>query len=409
MNPSYENRWLAVVLAIFASMAFCGDTWASETSAAGKNQEILLAGSKDFLWVIHRVESKDGNQFDLLIRRPGSGKWKTLGRFSGGPTAMATYRDRRMLVVSGGATPSTSIFSLSDGKERVFLQGNGPGAQWPLKNPPAAICQTKAIGEAPSQGFLAVVPYEGDKLSSTTSSSQPTSKRSGLKIFHTIEGQWKPLSEINDVSGAVGARISAITSDKRIYILVAADGKDDRLLVWNAGDKKSTWEDIALPNAPQQPLSVNLLRGRPVLITLAPASQDSGTNLSIYELGTNKITGPPQAIKYKGKPLTLPPKSIPQETSLGKDAEEQLVLLWWENESYRCALAELNGDVVVNEEVKELLKSPSAINPEKITEYFFIAIPLLLLAFILFGRKKQPIGPLVLPSKFTPASLPKRL
>jgi len=204
-------------------------------------------------------------------------------------------------------------------------------------------------------------------------------------------------------------------------------GKNDttRLLAWNATDKKPTWKDIALPDKPQQPLTVSVLRKQPVLVTIAPAGwtttlpgtlsgnskppETARIRLTIHTLQADKIAGNPQSIEYQGKPLVVPGSSIPQTCSLGKASERQLALLWREAESYRFALVDLNGEVVENKEVEELLKATPAFDITEILNYFFIAIPILLLAFILLGRRKGPAGLLILPAQFIPASVPKRL
>jgi len=426
VNPLHGNRRFVAVIAVavFAVMASQDVARGSKMSPSGKTGRILLAGGQDVLWVIRSGEGEDANKFDLIIRRPGGSKWQTLSRFSGNPAAVVS-RDRRLHVISGGQHPPTSVFSLSDNDGRIFLRGEGPDVRWPLRNPPATICHAPPLGRSTSPGFIAVVPYERDKLSTATTASQPDRKRSGLTIMQTVDGQWEPLSTVDDVPGAARARVSAAAAGYWVYVLVVGKNDTTRLLAWNATDKKPTWKDIALPDKPQQPLTVSVLRKQPVLVTIAPAGwtttlpgtlsgnskppETARIRLTIHTLQADKIAGNPQSIEYQGKPLVVPGSSIPQTCSLGKASERQLALLWREAESYRFALVDLNGEVVENKEVEELLKATPAFDITEILNYFFIAIPILLLAFILLGRRKGPAGLLILPAQFIPASVPKRL
>jgi len=425
VNPSRGHRRFAaaVAVAILAAMAPRCEVRGSEMPSSGKTGQILLAGGQDVLWVVRGGEGTAAGKFDLVIRRPG-GKWRTLSRFSGSPAAVAAYQDRRLLVVRGGSTPNAHVFSLSN-DDSMLLRGQGPGARWPERNPPAAICPAPPLGRSTSPGFIAVVPHERDKLSTATATSRPEPKRSGLTILQTVEGQWKPLSSVDNVPGAVGARISAATAGNWVYVLVIARDRTTRLLAWDASDKKPTWKDLALPDMPRQPLAVSVLRNQPVLITIAPEGWTTtlpGTlpgngkppeaariRLTIHGLQADKIADAPQSIEYQGKPLTLPDSSIPRACSLGKASESQLALLWREAESYRFALVDLNGEVVENKEVEELLKSAPTFDTRIIIDNFLLAIPILLLAFILLGRQKRPAGPLILPAQFIPGAILKRL
>ena len=431
MNHSRGHRWFvaAAAVAIFATMAPRNEARGSKMPASGETGQILLTGGRDVLWVVRSGKGKATDKFDLIIRRPG-GKWRTLSRFSGSPAAIVTYQDGRLLVVTGGTTPNAHVFSLSD-DDRMLLRGPVPGARWTEKNPPAAICPTPPLGRSLSQGFIAVIPYGRTRLSTATTASRPRSKRSGLTVLQTVEGQWKPLSNVDNVPGAVGARISAAAAGNWVYVLVIAKDQTARLLAWDATDKKPTWKDVALPGVPTQPLTVCVLRNQPVLITIAPAgwtttapaalpgnsklTEATRIRLTIHTLEADKIADAPQNIQYpkkskdKGEPLTLPGSSIPQACSLGKASESQLALLWREAESYRLALVDLNGEVAENKEVEELLKTGPPFDTTKILYWFFIAIPILLLAFILLGRRQRPTGPLILPARFIPGSIPKRL
>ena len=422
MNPSHGNRRFVAVIAVavFAVIAPQDVARGSKMSPSGKTGRILLTGGQDVLWVVRSGEGKDASKFDLIIRRPGGSKWQTLSRFSGDPAAVVS-RDRRLHVISGGQHPPTSVFSLSDSDGRIFLRSEGPDVRWPLRNPPAAICQAPPLGKSTSPGFIAVVPYERDKLSTATTASQPESKRSGLTIMQTVDGQWEPLSTVDDVPGAVRARISAATAGYWVYVLVVGKDETTRLLAWNAADDKPAWKDVALPGKPHRPLTVSVLRNQPVLVTIAPAGwtttlsgnghppETAPIRLTIHTLQSDKIAGNPQSIEYQGKPLVVPGSSIPQSCSLGKASERQLALLWREDESYRFALVDLNGEVAENKEVEELLKAAPTFDITEILNYFFIAIPIILLAFILLGRRKRPTGPMILPSQFIPGSIPKRL
>jgi uncharacterized RDD family membrane protein YckC len=422
MNPSHKNRrFIAMVaMALFAALAQPNASLGSKTSSAGKTARILLAGGQDVLWVARAGEGDEGDKFDLIIRRPG-GKWRTLARFSGDPVAMVAG-DRRLHLVTGGSTPNASVFTLAESEGRIFLRGKGPrpGGRWPLGDPPSAICQAPPLGKSKLPGFIAVIAHESDKLSTTTAASQPAPKRSGLTLLQTVEGQWEPLGEINNVPNTVGARISVAATDSWVYVLaVPSDDLPARLLAWNTTNKETIWKDVALPDAPQQPLTVSVLRGQPVLVTIAPAGwtpaspttlpKVGGIELNIHELKGDKLAKTSKSIKYQDKPLTLPAASIPETASFGKTSERQLVLLWRETESYRCALVDLNGDVVENKEVEELLKETPAFDTGAILNYFLAAIPVLALGFILIGRQKAPIGPMVLPANFVPSSIPKRL
>ena len=420
MNPSHGNRRFVAVLAaaIFAALAQGDAVRGSDMSPSRETGRILLAGGQDVLWVVRGGEGEAAGKFDLIIRRPG-GKWRTLKRFSGSPAAVVA-RDRRLHVVSGGATPSTSVFSLSD-DDKMLLRGMGPGARWPLRNPPAAICPAPPLGRSASPGFIAVVPHERDKLATATAASRPDRKRSGLTILQTVEGQWEPLSEIDDVPGAVGARISAAAAGDWVYVLVVGKDETTRLVAWNATDKKPTWKDVALPDKPRRPLSVSVLWNQPVLVTIAPAAtlnpapgddtppKATGIRLYLRELKAATIATDPQSIRHQAGPLILPIGPAPLACSLGEVSESQLALLWREKESYRFALVDHTGEVVENKEVEELLKSAPTFNTREIIDYFLLAIPALLLVFILFGRRKRPTGPMILPAQFIPGALPKRL
>jgi len=430
VNHARGNRLFAAVAAvvILAVLAPRGAEGTAEISSSRETGRILLTGGQDVLWVVRRGDGKESGKFDLIVRRPG-GKWRTLARFSGSPAAVIS-RDRRLHVVSGGSTPNTSVFSLSD-DDRMLLRGTGPspGPRWPVRNPPSAICSTPPLGRSISPGFIAVVPYDRDILSTAATASRPDRKRSGLTVLQTVEGQWEPLSEVEDVPGATGARISAAAAGNWVYILVVASNRTARLLAWDAGNKKPTWKDIALPSMPTQPMSVSVLRNQPVLVTIAPTGwtttspgtrpgngkppESARIKLTIHALQADTIADTAQRIEYQDqngrKPLTLPGDSIPQTCSLGTAAESQLALLWREKQSYRFALVDLNGSVAENKEVEELLKGTPAFDTRKIIDNFLLAIPILLLAFILLGRQKRPTGPLILPAQFIPGAFSKRL
>ena len=424
MSHSHGNRRLvaAVAVAILAALAPLGAARGSETSPSQEIGRILLAGGQDVLWVVRNGKGEEAGKFDLIIRRPG-GKWQTLSRFSGSPAAVVA-QNRRLHVVSGGATPNTFVFSLSD-DDRMLLRNNRsmPGIRrGSMKNPPVAICPTPPLGRSASPGFIAVVPYERDKLSTATASSQPDRKQSGLTILQTVEGQWEPLSNIDDIPAAPGARVSTAAAGDWVYVLVVGKDETARLVAWNTTDKKPTWKDVALPDKPQQPLTVSVLQDRPVLVTFAPEGwtttspatlpgnskppETARIRLTIHELKADKITGSRQSIRGQDKqPLTLPDSSIPQACSLGS----QLVLLWREKESYRFALIDLNGEVVENKEVEELLKSTSTFDARIIIDYFPLAILFLMLVLIVLSRRERPTGPMILPARFIPGGLPKRL
>lgn len=385
--------------------------------SSGETGQILLAGGQDVLWIVRGGRDTETDKFDLLIRRPG-GKWRTLSRFSGSPAAVAAYQDRRLLVVTGGSDPNTHVFSLSD-DDNMLLRGTGPGAPWPKRTPPpAAICPAPPLGKSTSSGFIAVVPFDRDRLSTPTTASQPAYKRSGLTILQTVGEQWESLSKVDNIPGAVGARISATVAGNWVYVLVVAEDNGARLLAWDATDRKPTWKDVALANVPQQPLAVSVLQNQPVLITIGrtttpPRSgrppKTAHVKLTIHGLRGDKIAGDSQSIEYQGKPLALPGNSIPLACSLGKTSESKLALLWREAEDYQFALVDLNGEVVENKEVEELLKSAPAFDTREILNWFFIAIPVLLLVFILLGRRRRPAGPLILPAQFVPGAIPKRI
>jgi len=418
-----------VAAAIFTGAALQGNAWGSKVSPSEKTGRILLSGGQDVLWIVRSGQGETANKFDLIIRRPG-GKWRTLKRFSGNPAAIVAW-DRRLNVVSGGQNPNTSVFSLSS-DEGMPLRDDQPKPGFDrgeMKNPPAAICPAPPLGRSNFPGFIAVVPYERDKLSTATTASQPDRKQSGLTILQTVEGQWKPLSSIDNIPGAVGARISAAAAGNWVYVLLVGAGETTRLLAWDASNDKSTWKKVTLPDNPRQPLIVSVLKNQPVLVTTAPAGSTTTSpatlpensklpkrtriSLSIYELQTDKIADSPHSIEYrdrdKPQPLFLPGSSIPQGCSLGKASESKLVLFWRENKSYRLALVELNGEVVKNEEVEELLKTAPMFETREIIDYFLLAIPALLLVFIVFGRRKGPSGPMILPARFIPGSILKRI
>jgi uncharacterized RDD family membrane protein YckC len=377
-----------------------------------------MTGEREVLWVVRAGQGKDADKFDLVIRIPG-GKWRTLARFSGKPTAVVSA-DRRLHVVSGGTTPNTTVFSVSQ-DDKMILRGMSPGAKWPLRTPPAALCQVPPLGKSNSPGFIAVVPNERDKLSTATTASQPDQKHSTLTILQTIEGQWTQLDEIDDVPGAVRARISAAAAGNWVYILLVGEDKLAQLLAWDTTAKKTVWKKVTLPDKPQQALAVSTIRDRPVLVTIAPADwtpasttapsppEAVGVSIAIHELQAGEIATKPQIIEHQGRPLTVPGDSAPEVCSLGESSESQLVLLWRGKENYRCALVDLNGTVAENREVKELLKEAPAFDIRAIIEQFFWAIPILLLGFILFSRQKNPVGPMILPAEIIPGFLPKRL
>ena len=122
MNPANGNRRLFALAAaiIFAVLTPQGDVLGADTPHSGKPGRILLSGGSDVLWVARGGEGKQADTFDLIIRSPG-GKWKTLPRFSGNPAAMAAG-DMLLHIVSGGSTPNTSVFSLSQNERGMFLR-----------------------------------------------------------------------------------------------------------------------------------------------------------------------------------------------------------------------------------------------------------------------------------------------
>ena len=148
-----------------------------------------------------------------------------------------------------------------------------------------------------------------------------------------------------------------------------------------------------------------MLSGRAVLVT---TSQTDKINLAIHEIKGDTLTSEPQTIAQQGEPLALPLGTAPLTCSLGKTSHSQLVLLWKDAEKYHCAFVNLSGEVVQSEEVPELTKESSSLEQNKILEYILLGIPALLLAYILFSPRKQQIGPMILPARFIPGSLPKR-
>jgi uncharacterized RDD family membrane protein YckC len=131
--------------------------------------------------------------------------------------------------------------------------------------------------------------------------------------------------------------------------------------------------------------------------------------LAIHELEAGKIAAKPQPITYQGSPLVITDQSPPITCSLGQADERQLVLLWRQDEAYRCAMVDINGQVAENKEVAALTKAVSEFDAWAIVGYFLWAIPPLMLLLILVSQKDRPLVTMPLPATFIPSAFPKRL
>jgi len=412
--PNRRTTFLLAAAIAALSWAQLSEAAGSEKSASRPPERILAAGGDDVLWVVRTGQGDKGDRFDLLIRRPG-GKWRTLSRFQGTPAAIAGD-DGSLHLISGESAAATTFFSLSNDKD-LNLRSMGPGGRWPLDASPSAMVPIGPLGKSASPGYMAVVPYESETTSAPATA--PAGGSSGLIVLQTVDGDWEQLCRINDIPAAVGARISACAAGGWVYILVAADDKPNRLLAWNASDKKIEWTDVALSDQPSHPLSLAVLQKKASLITISQepwrtSSQPGGAarqpknadvELAILELEADKIVTKPQVVEDRGGPLVLRTQSRPVTCSLG----DQLVVIWRAPKAYRCAIADLNGQVAENKEVSELLEGVPSFNAMSILVYFLWSIPPLLLAMILLEQKNRPPAVLVLPAKFAPGALPRRL
>ncbi|MDP7287481.1 MAG: RDD family protein [Phycisphaerae bacterium] len=421
MNPSTRNRRTVILVAtaLLAAWASClSIASGSDKSAPPKKPErILIAGGTDVLWAVRTGQGDDGDKFDLLIRRPG-GKWRTLPRFSGEPTAIAAGV-RRLHVISGSSAPSTTVFWLSEGKE-TNLRSMAPGGKWPLSGAPSVIVPVGPMGKSSVPGFLAAVPHESDRLSTTATATQPAVKNSGLTVLQTVDGKWESLCKIDDIPGAVGAQVSIASAGDWVYLLVIAKDFPARLMAWNITDKTMVWKDVAFPGSLKDPLSLSAIKNRAVLITKAPATglnpepgadtpdKAVGIRLFIRELKADTIANDTQSIRDQDKPLVLPIGSEPASCWLGKADEKQLVLLWRQKESYRCALVDINGQLAENKEVKELSETET-FDARVILGYFLWGIPPLIILLMIFGQKNRSAVLPILPQRFIPAAFLKRL
>ncbi|MBT3198426.1 MAG: RDD family protein [Phycisphaerales bacterium] len=410
MKPSLLNRRLVALftLAFVAVLAPCAAWGSKADDVAKKPVRLLITGAEDALWVVRAAEGEKNekgetdDKFALVVRRPG-GKWRTLQRFSGTPASIAAT-DTRLHLITAAPNPNSTAFSLSSNMQQILHMA--PGPQWKLGSPPTAICTTNASGDkSDALGLIAVVPSESDKISTTTAASQPAGKFSKLLILKTDKGKWTQISEIANVPGATGAKISAISTGQWIYILVVPKDAPARLLAWEAKNEKSAWKDITFTDKTQTPLALSVLSGRAVLVTTGQADK---INLAIHEIKGDTLTSQPQTITHQGAPLDLPLGTAPLTCSLGKTSESQLILLWKDAEKYHCAFVNLSGEVVQREEVPELTAENSSLDQNIIIEYVLLGITALLLGYILFSPRKQQIGPMILPARFIPGSLPKR-
>ncbi len=421
MSSSYlHRRRIALIAVAVLSVwtAALGVAQGSEEQASDDTSRILLAGGAKVLWAVRTAQGSDGDKFDLLIRRPG-GKWRKLSRFQGDPSAIVPGAGS-LHVVASGADPSITVFSLSSGKE-MTLDSMAPGGKWPSRNPPSAMSPISALGKSSRDGFIAAVAHESDRLSTTTATSRPAVKNSGLTILQTVEGKWETLCELRDIPGAVGARVSITSAENWVYILIVAKEHPARMLAWNTSDNKGRWIDADLPPEPHQPLSLQTLKNRAVLVTIAqkpwgPPSRaggvdpdSSGMRLAIHELEAGKIAAKPQPITYQGSPLVITDQSPPLTCSLGKPDESQLVLLWRQGETYRCAMADINGQIAENKEVKALTRAVSEFDAWSVVGYLLWAIPPIMLLLILMSQKDRPLVTLPLPARFIPSAFIKRL
>ena len=419
MNPSHKPRRFLALIAVTALATLTSWNSACGTeepvASADKSDRILIAGD-DIVWTVRQTGGEKDAKFDLIVRTP-SGKWVTLGRFTGRPAAVAA-RKRQLHVISKESR--AYVFSLSDDAKQMRLIGGGPrpGARWTENAPPAAIFAAPALGKSNSPCLIAAVAFESDKLS-TRPASQPAGKRSGLTILQTVKSQWIKLSKINNIPGAKDARVSIAAVDQWMYVLIVAKDDPPRLMALDVKDKKAVWKDITIPTSPRQPLAVSVLRTQPILLTIAQANQTaasqpdrptiSGITLHIREIQGDKLAEKSRIITAQDGELTLPSNSAPHVCAVGKANESQLALLWKDAGVFQFALADLNGTVAENKKVDELTKAKPLIDIDKISDYIFPAIMIAMLLFVVLGRRNRAAGPMVLPAQFVPASISNRL
>jgi len=415
MRPG--GHWRHVVpaaIAVLGAAAICSTAYCADAPVRQGTGHILMAGSADIIWLVRRHEEPAA--FDLIIRRPG-GKWDTLSRVSGRPTAIAAD-GKRLNVLSAAA--SAYVFSLSD----EFMLGEGqptPGADWPERAGPVAICKAPQPGESSFRRFVAVVPRPRPALSSQPATATASSRPGGesLTLLQTVNGQWKEFTRLDNAGYTDDSRVSVAAVDESLYVLVAnKTAGASRLAVRRPVETEDgpvlEWlPDLKLPDGPERPLAVRVVRGRAILVTIVPPAgtgkTSGGYTLRIYDLSDPETADNAQVITSEGQPLALQGDWPPLTGSFGKRDDEKLALLWYDDDGYHFATCGLNGNVVDTEQVDELLKTGRLLDTQKIVMYFMLGILGAVLATIVIGRGTAPPEPLVFPTGFVPGSLLKRL
>lgn len=396
----------------------------------------MMTGDASAIWVIRAHPQQD--VFDV-VGRPAGGKWTWIDHaLAGRPSAAASSEGllHVFLPKPDQAEPSTDCMRYSLAAHTATPQPRVPGQV-------VAACQIVQPAYSTQSGpaSLMVVALQNQSASTkpvsaaktapgpSTSAARPAGPNRRLALLMNTAQGWSEVAVLEDAAIAPSGRFQVASLDDRTYLLIQ-DESSNRLLCYS----QNRWLDVPLPGwtEPVRVASMIALPKKLIIAFTGPAADGDTAPLSLAIADIGRHTPPPstqaelaqsppatqstqaapgqisftiQPVVQQGQALSVSPKAQPQLARLG----EQLVIFWDSEAGPQWASCRSDGEIISQEELAIFREAPAAMNGQRIIQYFFWIVLILIFIPMVIVRPTTPPKPFVLGEGIVVANLLKRL
>ena len=398
----------------------------------------MMTGDASAIWVIRAHPQQD--VFDV-IGRPAGGKWTWVNHALGGrPSAAASSEGllHVFLPKSGQAEPFTDCMRYDFAAHIATPQPRVPGQvvaacqivqpAYSTQSGPASLMVVALQNQpASTKPASATDTAPGNSATSAAADQAGSNKRLTL-LMNTAQG-WSEVAVLEDAVITPSTRFQVASLDDRTYLLIQDESRT-RLLCYS----QDQWLDVPLPGwtEPVHIASMIALPQKLIIAFTGPAADGDAAPISLAIADIGRQTPPPstqaeiaqsppstqatqataaqisfaiQPVTQQGQALSVSSKAQPQLARLG----EQLVILWDSEAGLQWASCRSDGEIISQEELAIFREAPAAMNGQRIIQYFFWIVLILIFIPMVIVRPTTPPKPFVMGEGIVVANLLKRL